>query len=232
MLINKKLLLLVLIISLGCFSQNKNSIKQNDSLVGYENLAYNNGLVYYNKYKVTSQNTSQFLENKYNLGILQYNNQTFYDVNMKYDVFEDVLLFKSNSQLALETSLITKQVDYFILKNKKFRKIETVSADNIVTVNAGYFEENEINEKSTLFVKHKKIIKVDSRSEKLSHIFYDYKIYYIYYNNKLEEISSKNDIIKLFPTLKKEIKQFYKENSNQKENNIQLFYQNLFKTII
>lgn len=228
--IKKLLLLPVLIFSLGCFSQNKNSIKQNDSLVGYENLAYNNGIVYNNKYKNTSQNTSQFFENKYNNCVLQYNNQTYYDVSLKYDVFEDVLLFKSNLQLVLETSLITKQVDYFILKNKKFKKIETVTADNIVT--AGYFEENEINEKSTLFVKHKKIIKVDSRSEKLSHIFYDYKIYYIFYNNKLEEISSKSDIIKLFPTLKKEIKQFYKENRTQKDNNIQLFYQNLFKTII
>ena len=32
--------------------------------------------------------------------------------------------------------------------------------------------------------------------------------------------------------LKKEIKQFYKVNNNQKENDITLFYQNLFKTII
>lgn len=228
--IKKLLLLPVFIFSLGCFSQSKNTIKQNDSIVGFENLAYNNGTVYNNKYKNTSNNTSQFFENKYNNGVLQYNNQTYYDVSLKYDVFEDQLLFKSNLQLVLETSLITKQVDYFILKNKKFKKIETVSADNVVT--AGYFEENEINEKSTLFIKHKKIIKVDSRSEKLSHIFYDYKIYYIFYNNKLEQISSKSDIIKLFPTLKKEIKQFYKENRNQKDNNIQLFYQNLFKTII
>ena len=230
MLIKKLLLLPVLIFSLGCFSQNKNFIKQNDSIVGYENLAYNNGIVYNNKYVSTSQNTSQFFENKYSNGVLQYNNQTYYDVNIKYDVFEDVLLFKSNLQLVLETSLITKQVDYFILKNKKFKKIETVSGDNVVS--AGYFEENEINEKSTLYIKHKKTMKVDPRSDKLSYIFYDYKVYYIFYNNKLEEISSKNDIIKLFPTLKKEIKQFYKENRTQKDNNIQVFYQNLFKTII
>lgn len=228
--LKKPLLLLVLISSLSCFSQNKNFTKLNDSLVGKENLAYNNGLVYYNKYQSTSRNTSQYLENKYNIGILQYNNQTYYDLSLKYDVFEDLLIFKPASQLVLETSLITKQVDYFILKNKKFKKIETMSSDN--TVKVGYFEEVEINEKSTLYVKHKKTFKVDSRSDKLSYIFYDYKIYYLYYNNKLEEISSKNSIITLFPTFKKEIKQFYNENRNQKENNLQLFYQNLFKTII
>lgn len=228
--IKKTLLLLVLIFSLGCYSQNKNLIKHNDSIVGFENLALNNGLVYTNKYSLTSQKTSQFLENKYNKGILQYNNQTYYDVTIKYDVFDDVLLFKPNVQLVLETSLITKQVDYFILKNKKFRKLETILTDNTTT--AGFFEEVEINSKSTLFIKHKKTIKVDSRSDKVSHIFYDYKIYYIFQNNKLEEISSKASIISLFPTLKKEIKQFYKENRNQKDTNIQLFYQNLFKTII
>jgi DNA-directed RNA polymerase delta subunit len=63
-------------------------------------------------------------------------------------------------------------------------------------------------------------------------MFYDYKEYYIYYNDKLTEISTKKSIITIFPTLKKEIKKYYKENNKQKEENIQLFYQNLFKTII
>ena len=88
---------------------------------------------------------------------------------MKYDVFDDLLLIKPNTQLVLETSLITKQVDYFIHKNKKFKKIETISTDN--KVNAGYFEEVEINTKSTLYIKHKKILKTDSKSDKLSYIF-------------------------------------------------------------
>lgn len=230
MLISKKLQLLLLIFSLSCFSQNKNFIKLNDSLVGKENLAFNNGLVYNNKFPSTSQNTSQFLENKYSVGILQYNNQIYYDLNLKYDVFEDVLLFKPSTQLVLETSFINKQVDFFILKNKKFKKLETISSDS--TFNSGFFEEVEINEKSTLYIKHKKTFKVDTHSDKLSYIFYDYKIYYIFYNNKLEEISSKNSIINLFPASKKEIKQFYNENKHHKENNIQLFYQNLFKSII
>ena len=228
--IKENLLLLVLIFSLGCFSQNKNFIKHNDSLVGNENLSYNNGLVYYNKYKNTSQNTSQFLENKYITGILQHNNQTFYDVSLKYDVFDDLLLFKPASQLVLETSLITKQVDYFVLKNKKFKKLETISSDSLITF--GFFEEVEINERCTLYLKHKKTFKVDSRSDNLSYIFYDYTIYYIYHNNKLEEISSKKSIINLFPTLIKEIKQIYKENQNLKETNLKLFYQNLFKSVI
>lgn len=226
----KILLLLNLILCISSFSQNKNFIKQNDSLVGLENLAYNNGLVYDNKYKKTSQNTSQFLEKKYNNGTLQYNNQTYYDVNLKYDVFEDILLFKSNSQLILETSLITKQVDYFTIQNKKFKKIETILSDN--SIKLGYFEEKNINDKSTLYIKYKKTIKTDFRSDNVSYIFYDYKTYYLLYNNKLEEISTKNSIIRLFPDLKKEIKKFYKEKNNEKENDIALFYQHLFKTII
>jgi hypothetical protein len=228
--IKKIHLLIVLIFSLGCFSQNKNQIKHNDSIVGNENLAFNNGLVYDNKYKITSQNTSQFLENKYTNGILHYNNETYYDVNIKYDVFEDVLLFKPSSQLVLETSLITKQVDYFVIKNLKFRKIETISNNN--STNFGYFEEIKINDKINLYVKHKKIIKEDTKANQVSYIFYDYKIYYIYFNNTLQEISSKKSIVTIFPELKKEIKKFYKENRKLNEENIQLFYQNLFKTII
>ena len=119
----KELLLLVLIFSLNCYSQNKNIVKHNDSLVGNENLPINNGLVYYNKYKITSEKTSQFLENKYNLGIVKYNGETYFDINLKYDVFEDVLIFKPTTQLAIETCFISKQVDYFILKDKKISKI-------------------------------------------------------------------------------------------------------------
>ena len=225
----KELLLLVLIFSLNCYSQNKNIVKHNDSLVGNENLPINNGLVYYNKYKITSEKTSQFLENKYNLGIVKYNGETYFDINLKYDVFEDVLIFKPTTQLAIETCFISKQVDYFILKNKKFQKLETVT-NNQSTF--GFFEEIEVNTKCNLYIKHKKIIKEDYKSDKLSYQFYDYKIYYVLYNNKLEEISNKKSIIELFPNLKKEINQFYKLNSNIKKQNIQLFYQNLFKTII
>ena len=47
--IKKKHFLIVLIFSLGCFSQNKIKIKYNDSIVGNENLAYNIGLVYDNR---------------------------------------------------------------------------------------------------------------------------------------------------------------------------------------
>lgn len=230
MLTKKIFLQLLLIFSLSCFSQNKEFIKHNDSIVGYENLPYYNGIVYTNKYPITSKNTNQFLENKYTKGVLQYNNQTYFDLSLKYEVFNDILLFKPNTQLILETSLITKQVDFFILNNKKFRKIETISTDS--TYNSGYYEELEINDKSKLYIKYKKTIKTDPSSDKVSYIFYDYKIYYIFYNNKLEIISNKNSIINLFPTYKKEIKKYYRENMALKEKNIQLFYQNLFKTII
>ncbi|MBP6756879.1 MAG: hypothetical protein KA210_12095 [Bacteroidia bacterium] len=226
----KKSILLLLIFSLGCFSQNKSFIKHNDSLVGNENLTYNKGLIYDNKYKITSQNTSQFLENKYNKGILQYNNEIYYDVSLKYDVFNDLLLFKSNTQIVLETSLITKQVDYFIINNLKFKKIENNSID--APSNFGYFEEVKINDKIELYIKYKKTLKEDLKSDQISYIFYDYKLYYIYYNMKLQEVTSKKSIINLFPALKKEIKQYYKENRKQREQNIQLFYQNLFKSII
>lgn len=224
------ILQLLLLFSLSCFSQNKESIKHNDSIVGYENLPYNNGVVYTNKYPITSKNTNQFLENKYSKGLLQFNNQSYYDVNLKYDIYNDILLFKPKTQLFLEISLITKQVDYFILNNKKFKKIETISTDSILT--SGYYEELDINEKSKLYIKYKKTIKTDPSSDKVSYIFYDYKIYYVYFNNKLEIISNKNSIINLFPAFKKEIKKYYKNNEYLKDSNLQLFYQNLFKTII
>lgn len=226
----KKISSLILVFNLYCFSQNTNLLIYNDSIIGPENLIYNNGLVYTNKFTNTLKNTSQFLEKRYINGVLHYNSQTYYNVNLKYDVFNNLLLFKPSAQLVLETSLITRQVDYFILNNRKFKKLD-LNSDSI-NIKEGYYEEIEINSKSILYIKHKKTVKVDSQRNDLSYLFYDYKIYYILYENKLVKISSKSSIIKLFPFLKKEIKQFYKDNSTLKEANIELFYQNLFKTII
>lgn len=231
MTIKSFLLQLILIGSFGCYAQHKEFIKQKDSILGYDNLPYQNGVEYINRYPATSYNTSQFLENKYNPSLLSYKNQIYIDVNLKYDVFDDLLLFKSNTQFFLETNFITKQIDYFILKNKKFKKIETES-ENKNTTTVGFYEEIDINSKCTLYAKYKKTVKTEITNNEIFYHFYDYKIYYLFYNNALQEIGSKSDVIQLFPNLKKEIKAFYDKEKKLKETNIQLFYQNLFKTII
>ena len=227
MLFKKTILLLILLLSITLYSQEKGAVKQNDSLIENSSLPLNNGIIYHNKYKNTLKNTNQFFENKYRKGTICYNNQTYFDVNLKYNVFEDLVFYKPNAKIGLEANLITKQVDYFIYANKKFKQLNYI---DIVEKN-GFFEEIEINNNITLYIKYKKVCKEDLSLGNIAYTFYDSKLYYILYNNQLLEISSKSSIISIFPNLKKEINTFYKENSKIKDSNIQQFYQNLLKTI-
>ncbi len=227
MLFKKTFLLQLLLFSITIFSQEKTFIKQNDSLIENQNLPINSGIVYHNKYKNTLKNTNQFFENKYRKGTICINNQTYYDVNLKYNAFEDLVFYKPNTKIGLELNLITKQVDYFIYANKKFKQLNYI---DIVEKN-GFFEEVEVNNNITLYIKHKKVCKEDLSLGKIAYTFYDSKYYYILYNNQLLEISSKSSIIKIFPNLKKDINTFYRENRKIKDTNIQQFYQNLFKTL-
>jgi len=227
MLAKKTIPILLLFFSITLFSQEKIVVKQNDSLIENQSLPLNNGIIYHNKYKNSLKNTSQFFENKYRKGTICYNNQTYYDVNLKFNVFEDLVFYKPNTIIGLEANLITKQVDYFTYANKKFKQLNYVD----VVEKYGFFEEVEVNSNITLYIKHKKVCKEDLSLGKIAYTFYDSKLYYILYNNQLLEISTKSSIISIFPNLKKEIQTFYKENSKIKDSNIQLFYQNLFKTI-
>lgn len=228
MLYTKTILLLTLLFSISLFSQEKAIVKQNDSIIGNPSLPLNNGIIYHNKYKNTLKNTSQFFENKYRKGTICYNNQTYFDVNLKYDVFDDLVFYKPTTKIGLEANLITKQVDYFIYANKKFKQLNYFD----ITEKYGFFEEIEINKNIILYIKYKKVCKEDLSLGKIAYTFYDSKLYYILYNNQLLEISSKSSITTIFPNLKKEINTFYKENSKIKDTNIQQFYQSLFKTII
>ena len=227
MLFKKTILLLNLLFSIMLFSQEKVIMKQNDSLIENSSLPLNNGIIYHNKYKNTLKNTSQFLENKYKKGTICYNNQTYFDVNLKYNVFEDLVFYKPNTKIGLEANLITKQVDYFTYANKKFKQLNFIDG---VEKN-GFFEEVEINTNITLYIKYKKVCKENLSLGEISYTFYDSKLYYILYNNQLLEISSKSSIVSIFPSLKKKITTFYKENTKIKDSNIQQFYQNLLKTI-
>lgn len=227
MLLNRIYLLQLLLFSISIFSQEKAFVKQNDSLIENQSLPLNNGIIYHNKYKNTLKNTSQFFENKYRKGTICYNNQTYFDINLKYNVFEDLVFYKPNTKIGLDINLITEQVDYFTYANKKFRQLTYI---DIVEKN-GFFEEIEVNNNITLYIKHKKVCKEDLTLGSISYTFYDATYYYILYNNQLLEFTSKSSIIKIFPNLKKEINTFYKENRKIKDSNIQLFYQELFKTI-
>lgn len=189
-----------------------------DSNYGKENLLLNNGPQHKN-YDLTYNNDHRYFDkNEFIKGNIIYQNQSFYNILLKYDIFKDELIIKSSNDDTkyLEVNLIKNRVVKFTYQDKTFI--------NIIDKNLGFFEEAFNKDSLKLFIKHFKDALEIIREDKLL-IKYTLKNNFILeYQSDFHEMNKKNDWYKLFPEIKTEIENFYKNyNDIEKDNKIKFY---------
>ncbi|MEN2399753.1 hypothetical protein GKZ90_0008185 [Flavobacterium sp. MC2016-06] len=202
-----------------------------DKDVGKENLDINNGTLHINPYKTVGDNNMYYISDKFELGSLTYNDQTYYDTNLKYDIYKDVLVlnpFGESEHLGI--ALTQNKVSAFSIKNNTFVRVETKN-DSLPEFTSGYYEETKLSSDFILYIKHHKTIKKIISDNEIAYTFKDNNLFFITLNHKLYLIKGKNDIIKLFPEQKKEINGFYLMNREIKKSDLNQFMKNLMKYI-
>lgn len=211
--------------------QNEQSIySYNDSILKKENLPISNGLFHYNSFNIVNNQNIYYKQEKYTVGSVNYLNQKYFDLNIKYDAFNDELIFKPNGESEKTGIILYKNnVENFELYDTKFINIEKLELEN--TKITGYFEEGFSNSEFKYLIKHGKIKKDVLSKSTLQNIFYENETYYVLKNKKIKKISSKGTIKKLFPTKKEIINSYFEDNFILKKSNKLLFYKNLFKKI-
>ena len=189
-----------------------------DELVGVENTGLYLGTEYLINYRITEENYSFFESQNFLLGTVNYNRQTYFNQEIKYNIYEDEVIIKlqnNNGQTIMK--LIKDKLDGFTINNHVFINIQ--GADEYDTEVSGFFEIITKNSFFTLYKKHRKrkIKKLDKRI-----IYYEYKDrknqYYLFYNKIYINIKTKRDFSKIFPEFKKDlmdIRQNVKSKSNQ-----------------
>lgn len=200
-----------------------------DEIIRKENLTISNGKLFVNNYKTTE--TDQFYTNKYSSETLNYKNETYTNINIKYDIHRDILIFKpygESENFGIE--LIAENVHSFTLKNKTFINLSILTKDSIDFVK-GFFEENYRSEKLSFYIKHKKETKEFINNQRIFNSFHNYNRYVIFFNNNYYEIKNSKDLIKIFPYLKKDIKQFNDENNSLLRENKDVFFEKIIKKI-
>lgn len=201
------------------YSQDQ-TIAYNDSLVKFENSLVNNALYYENKYWNTTNIDTQYFINDYTNSTLSYQGNVYKNIQLKFDILQNKILFKPKFEIYTELSLLNDNIDYFIINNKKFIRFY-LNDSNL------YFEENYINDKINLYIYHIKILKENLTNEQLKYTFYNKYDYFISINNNLIKIINKKTFFEIFPDKKNEINKFFKENTTLKNHNLQLFYNKL-----
>ncbi len=212
----------VLFVLLLCYtvnSQNSDrlSLYENfDQLVGVKNTALSYGTIYYEKYRKKNKSNHNFLlDGSFKKGEITYRNQSFYAIDMKYDIVDDFLVIRIKDQDEI-ISIIPERnlIQHFKIEQFNFKYTEEF----------GFLEEIKTAEKFILFKKNQKDVIYNKEQDYLHHEFKKKKdIYILYLNNKYYTISSKKDFIKLFPNQKKTITKFYKSNKFNLKNDFKNF---------
>lgn len=200
------------------FSQDNNDIAEPyiwfDSLIGIENTEINNGTVYIEELKTEeNKNTHKFFStNKYQLGNICYDNQNYFNVLMKYDLYEDQIIVKIKKKSNYSTiKLVQEKVQNFsinsnyFVNHKFFKNTTSTSSFSFYQI---LFESKELS----LFKVNKKESSELIKEMKLYYEFNNKNFYYILYNDNMYLIKSKKDIKRIFPIYKKDIYSFYKKN--------------------
>ncbi len=203
-----------------------------DSKIGIENTGIYNGIIYKEKFRTENGNHKYYLTSQFINGNIIYNGQPYYNVEMKYDIYEDNLIIKLHDESEYSIiQLINDKVDEFSINNHKFLKISEKHENFFNEAISGFYEISYQSKHLKLLKKH-----IKSRKERIVGNFVysqfkDESEYFIFFNDGYYKINSKKYLIKLFPELKKNINNFYNFNKPLHKLDQDTFMTNLIEHI-
>lgn len=180
-----------------------------DQQVGVENTGLYQGIVYAEQYRTINEKTQFFKTRDFLKGSVCYDGQCYYDLDLKYNVYEDEVLMRLITKAGGGTiKLFKDHVDSFEITGSNFIKILPKDAPSLNAY--GFYEVAFSNSRFTLYTKH---IKKNFERKDRKSLYYEFlegqSEHVLLYNNTYTIVNSKKDIVELFPTQKKEIDKFY-----------------------
>jgi len=199
-----------------------------DKNSGKEALDFNNGTGHLNFDKTIDNENRYYITDEFKTGSISYNDQNYFSLDLKYDIFKDELVFRPYIETThIQINLLKEKVDFFKIGNQKFVNLKLLPH----SLKTGYYEETVTGNNSILYIKYYKekrdIIKDD-------HFLISYKQnsdFLLLKDNTFILINDKKEIIKLYPEQKRKIQNFFSTNKDLKKDNPGLFMKNLMKYI-
>ncbi len=201
-----------------------------DASVKNENTGLYNGTVFVNRYRVVGEKHRFFTTNDFLTGTITYDGQTYYDLPIQYDIYQDELIVKLKQgyrDVALQ--LIKDKVQSFVIDNTPF--INVVNDSLSQNDKDGFYE--ELLETSTLSLL-KKYNKGRRKRVKNGQAFYEFSASYdhvLLYDQKYFDVRNKNEIVDIFPQFKEEINSFFNTSRKLKKSDPDAHKIALFKKI-
>jgi hypothetical protein len=228
--------ILFIIISFGFKAHSQTNAKTAlynwyDTAKGKESIDLNNGPLHINPYKTLGDDTMFYGADKYIRGTVFYDNQPYYDINLKYDIYRDILVFNPYGQAQnIGINLIQEKTKSFSLNGKNFVNLSAYQTP-LQEYIKGYYEERFIGNNIILYLKHHKDIREYINNDHIYYSFDKKNNFILKYKNGFFKINSKKEIITLFPQYKNKINTYYSENKKMEKSDNALFTENVLNYI-
>ena len=192
-----------------------------DKAVCKQNLSLYNGPLHINYDRTPSKDNHRYYKNQFESGAASYEGQEYFAVQLKYDVYRDMLIaVRPGSLEAID--LIRDKIKSFNLDGKLFVNLNHGNS-SVPEFAAGFNEMAFSGKAFILYIKHRKELTKIIQTDLLLSSFKEKNVVILFYDGKYSEIKSRKDIIELFPEAKKNINEFYKVNRYKEQSNLMLF---------
>ncbi|SHG26869.1 hypothetical protein [Flagellimonas flava] len=180
-----------------------------DQKIGVENTGLYQGVVYAEKYRTINELTQFFKTRDFLPGSVCYDGQCYYDLDLRYDVFEDQVLLKLISKAGGGTlKLFKDKIGSFEIDGHQFIRLDQKDATGLNAY--GFYEIAYDGPRFTLYSKPTK--KNFQRKDRRS-LYYEFPDgpteHVLLYNGNYHIVNSKKEQVQVFPDLKKDIDKFY-----------------------
>ncbi len=202
-----------------------------DSTISRENTNLLAGKEYIEQHPVINDKHKFYKTTRFFTGSITYQNQTYDKVDLRYNIFDDLLIAripKRNGQATFQ--LFTNRVQSFKIDNKKYVNIRLdESGKEAVT---GFFEVLNSNKTLSIYKKHRK------KSKKMldrDFVYYEFEadepLYAIKYKDNYYIANSERNWKQIFPEQKQLISKIYKREKDLQRQKPDLFIKNLANKI-
>ena len=193
-----------------------------DQVVGNSNTGIYNAVEYVERHRTINEHHKFFLFEGFLPGTVVYEDQPYFDLEVKYNVFDGLLQVRvPNRGNEALFQLLTEKVERFTIAGHEFVNISE---------KGGFHEILLDNKNMTLLVRYNKSLKKIQDKE---FVYYEFlnedKDYLLDFKGQYYVITSRRDIIDLFPDKKKRIRDFYRDEKSLRKSDYNSFLQKMFQ---
>jgi hypothetical protein len=192
-----------------------NAMNMYNNAIGRNSLIFTGGVYYDNQRGIKGH--PFFMDNYWEIGTIVYKGQQYDSIEIKYDIFRDLLLVKNVDKrgFILPIQLNSLKVEEFKVMGHHFMNIEEDALSNVRT---GFYEVLFDGDKPKVLIKRRKKINESQNMGRLEKEYALDDIWYIKSSQEYYLVKGKNSILKVLADRKNEIKAFIRENKNKFRN--------------